>query len=320
MFKEAISIVQFLAHRPKCQFRHSCDINLFELENLSRVLSHTRETWFYSRLTHRGVSTDAQLVLSTIIIPLSTNFNCAGPLGLICGSPHGLPVLESFSFFEMTKKNSDYRQVYALIWCSAPSPLACARCFWPYKHIFMLHFGAKRSAAENGTQLVSCITFGTTLATERATAERQRVEHRRKESRSDQIQIWFKLPSFFSSPLSIYWTRVSDLDCFLMDFLNKLSLSIASLWSTCQIHERKHWFSWHKFRCMTVSSIGFTWSAAVIAIVLGLISMILVCLAAIRLRDGLETFETHRIRYYIKNMGTTVMSSYEKFLTFNHQT
>ena len=71
---------------------------------------------------------------------------------------------------------------------------------------------------------------------------------------------------------------------------------------------------------MTVSSIGFTWSAAVIAIVLGLISMILVCLAAIRLRDGLETFETHRIRYYIKNMGTTVMSSYEKFLTFNHQT
>ena len=47
---------------------------------------------------------------------------------------------------------------------------------------------------------------------------------------------------------------------------------------------------------MTVSSIGFTWSAAVIAIVLGLVSMLLVCLAAVRLRDGVETFESHRVR------------------------
>ena len=163
-------------------------------------------------------------------------------------------------------------------------------------HFHVAFWPAKRRSWKRDTHThFSCITFGTTLATTRRSATKSK-EHRRKESRSDQIQIWFKLPSFFSSPLSIYWTRVSDLDCFLMDFLNKLSLSIASLWSTCQIHERKHWFSWHKFRCMTVSSIGFTWSAAVIAIVLGLISMILVCLAAIRLRDGLETFETHRIR------------------------
>ena len=51
------------------------------------------------------------------------------------------------------------------------------------------------------------------------------------------------------------------------------------------------------FRCMTKASLGFTWSAAVIAIVLGAISMLLVCFSAIKMRENdFETFETQRVR------------------------
>ena len=48
---------------------------------------------------------------------------------------------------------------------------------------------------------------------------------------------------------------------------------------------------------MTKASLGFTWSAAVIAIVLGAISMLLVCFSAIKMRENdFETFETQRVR------------------------
>ena len=51
---------------------------------------------------------------------------------------------------------------------------------------------------------------------------------------------------------------------------------------------------------MTNSSIGFTWSAAVIAIVLGALSMLLVSFGAIKLRENeFESFETQRVRFVI---------------------
>merc|ERR1719410_502992 len=89
--------------------------------------------------------------------------------------------------------------------------------------------------------------------------------------------VWATIRPLFLSMFTLSHERKLISGCWLTTLVVILSILITAASTTISLFASES-------ICMTVSSIGFTWSAAVIAIVLGLVSMLLVCLAAVRLR------------------------------------